>query len=74
MAIPSADLCGLLARLQFQAARVEDGFGVAARLLASLEDEIAGGLEGDGALEIGGNRPVKRIALRSADRRRLPCA
>lgn len=34
-----------LARLQFEAAAVQDRFGVPARLLAALEHQVAGGLE-----------------------------
>ena len=38
--------------LQLDAAAMQDRFGIAIRLLAPFEDEIEGGLEGDGAVEI----------------------
>jgi hypothetical protein len=40
-----------LARLQLQLARMQNRLGVAIRLDAALEDEIAGGEEGDGIVE-----------------------
>lgn len=40
-----------LARLQLQLARMQDRLGVAIRLDAALEDEVAGGVEGDGIVE-----------------------
>ena len=41
---------------------MKDRFGVAVGLLASLEDEIAGGLKADAGLEIGRHIAVIRIA------------
>src|SRR5260370_7643251 len=49
-------------RLGFPAPLRQDEFGIAVRLLASLEDQVAGRLEGD-AVEAGRHRPVERIAL-----------
>ena len=48
-------------RLRLAAARGKDVFGVAVRLLAALEDEVAGGLEGD-AVEGGCHWLVDGIA------------
>src|SRR5215475_2448272 len=47
--------------LRFPAPRGKDVLGVAVRLLAALEDEIAGRLEGD-AVEARGHRLVQGIA------------
>src|SRR6516164_8007136 len=49
-------------RLGLAASRGENVFGVAIRLLASLEDQVAGRLEGD-AVETGRHRPVQGIAF-----------
>src|ERR1700728_3865563 len=49
-------------RLGFAASLGQDELGIAVRLLASLEDEIAGRLESD-AIETGRHRPVQRVAL-----------
>src|SRR5215212_7822762 len=49
-------------RLGFPAPRREDVFGIAVRLLASLEDQIASCLESH-AVEAGRHRTVQRVAL-----------
>src|SRR5690606_31012608 len=55
-------LRGPLLTLQFQPPRVQHRLGIAARLLAALEDEIERGEEGDGVVEVGRHRPIERIA------------
>ena len=35
---------------------------IAVRLFATLEHQVAGSLEGDGIVEIGGHRPIERVA------------
>ena len=72
--IDSNDGRQLSRRLRFAAAGGEDVFGIAVRLLAALEDQVAGRPEGD-AVEAGLHRPVQGIALVLAvdhDRHPLP--
>src|ERR1700686_1642079 len=52
-------------RLGFPAPCAQDEFGVAVRLLASLEDQVARRLEGD-TVETGRHRADERIAPRSS--------
>src|SRR6266852_9553796 len=49
-------------RLGFPAPLRQDELGVAVRLLASLEDQVAGRLESD-AVETVRHRPIQRIAF-----------
>src|SRR5262245_57514905 len=49
-------------RLRLGAPGVQDRLGVAAGLGAALEDEVAGGLEGSGAVETRPHGAVMRIA------------
>ena len=51
----------LVRGLRLPTPRVENPLGVAVRLLASLEDQVAGGLKGD-AVELRRHRLVERIA------------
>src|SRR5690606_2824197 len=48
-------------RLQLEAAGMQDRFGVAVRLHATLEDEVAGRLKGDRILERRCHRAIVRI-------------
>ena len=62
-----------LPRLRLHAAVLEDQFGIAVRLGAALEDELAGGLEGDAGVEIRGHRLVERVVrVLVVDDRRHP--
>ena len=47
---------------RFDAADLQDQLGITFGLLASLEDQLAGSLEGRTGVEIGGHRRVERIA------------
>src|SRR5262249_47184267 len=51
------------ARLQLEPPAMQDRLGVAARLCATEEDQVAGRLEGDRLVEARRHRPVERIAL-----------
>src|SRR5258707_5953300 len=52
---------GLASELGFAPARVQHPLGVAVGLLAALEHQLAGGLKGQAAAELGGHRPIARL-------------
>src|SRR5690606_10342558 len=49
-------------RLQPQPVGVEQRLGIAVRLVAAFEDQVAGGLEGDRRIVIDGHGAIVRIA------------
>ena len=58
---------------RFDAAALQDQLGITIGLLAALEDQLAGSLEGRTGVEIRGHRRVERIAhVLGIDHRRHP--
>ena len=73
-AFPDIPLLPRQLPLQLAAAAVQDELGVAVRLLAALEHQVAGRLEGDAAVEVRRHRPCRPDRRRSGGRPPRPCA
>src|SRR5699024_10221774 len=60
---PGLALVDAVAGLEVQAGTVQDRLGVARRLRGALEDQLLGGLETDGGVEVLGHRQVGVVAF-----------